>query len=185
MFAGQEIFYGDQQVGTQTSFFLAHGIEVASLQQSRKKTLREILRILRPASLPSDERVNGAPVRQAESFQRFVGSGRLALCRQDNAPVSSRKGDGPIVQGAELPQRSHLIASRHCYIEVKRLTKSSPVSDYVPSSIVQSNIEASDGTTASGTPLPSYSPCKALGPWATSAPTIIQSPSASLKARMA
>src|SRR6266481_5545551 len=76
---GQKILHGDEQIATQTSFFLPDGLEVSPFEQPRKKSLGEILRLFRLVALVPDEPVKRPPVSTAQFCERFLCCWRFPL----------------------------------------------------------------------------------------------------------
>src|SRR5215467_5287251 len=69
----EKILQRHEQIRTQTPFFLAHGVEVFSLEYQCKKTLSEVLRFLWTVAFPSHVPIERPPVRAAKFLERFLG----------------------------------------------------------------------------------------------------------------
>src|SRR5207237_8608298 len=80
VFVGQKVFQRGEQVRTQSSLLFAHSPQIPALQQKSKKTLRKILRFLRPSALSPHKAVNGSPINAAEFFKCLLCRWRFALC---------------------------------------------------------------------------------------------------------
>src|SRR6266480_2734426 len=80
VFVGQKVLQRGEQVRTQSSLLFAHSAQIPALQQKSKKTLREILRFLRPSWLSPHKAVNGPPINPAELFKCLLCRWRFALC---------------------------------------------------------------------------------------------------------
>ena len=70
-----EIFHRSQQKRPQPTLVLLRRKKIPALQKPRKEALRQILRILRPRSLPPDESIDRIPI---ESAQLLNGISRRA-----------------------------------------------------------------------------------------------------------
>src|SRR4029450_12480392 len=117
-----------EQIRTQPSLLFAHSPQISALQQKSKKTLRKILRFLRPSPLSPHKAVNGPPINPAEFFKCLVRRRRFALCLQYDAPMRGSKGRrGVISISANRAQRRHLVFSRdHAPIQLKTRGESNP-----------------------------------------------------------
>src|SRR5207248_10630656 len=96
VFVGQKVLQRGEQVRTQSPLLFAHSAQIPALQQESKKTLREILRFLRPSSLSPHKAVNGPPINSAQFFKCLLCRRRFALCLQHDAPVRSGKCDASV-----------------------------------------------------------------------------------------
>src|SRR5262249_46421923 len=92
-----------EQVRTQASLLLANGIKIPALQQERKKTLREIFRLLWLCAPSPHEGMNRSPIGVA----KFLKCRLCCWCRtlrfQDHAPVSCCERDRPVLRTRETP----------------------------------------------------------------------------------
>src|SRR5207253_10060108 len=104
-FVGHKIFQCPKQKRTKSSFFLADDTQPFALQQLRKKTLRNVLRLLWSKALSSDEAIHRSPISAAKVFQGLLCRGRFALRLQHHAPLSGGERDHP-----SLRSRSDLIS---------------------------------------------------------------------------
>src|SRR6266513_2048539 len=91
VFVGQKVLQRGEQVRTQSPLLFAHSAQISALQQKSKKTLRKILRFLRPGPLSPHKAVNGSPINPAEFFKCLLCRWRFALCLQHDAPARSSK----------------------------------------------------------------------------------------------
>src|SRR4029077_16744275 len=80
-----------KQKRTKASFFLPDRTQPFPLKQLREKTLRDILRLLSPKALSSDEAIDRSPINAAKPFERFMCGRRFTLRCQHHAPVGGRK----------------------------------------------------------------------------------------------
>src|SRR5207245_8538910 len=87
----QKVLQRREQIRTQSPLLCAHSALIPALQQKSKKTLRKILRFLRPGPLSPHIAVNGSPINPAEFFKCLLCRWRFALCLQHHAPVRSSK----------------------------------------------------------------------------------------------
>src|SRR5439155_24319181 len=85
------------QIRTQTPPFLPHSFEVPPFEQPRKKSLSEILRILRFTAFASNETVQWPPVGSAELFQCRLRCRCWTLRFQHHTPVRGGKCDGAVL----------------------------------------------------------------------------------------
>src|SRR5438093_4644586 len=90
-FVDQKVLQRREQIRTQSPLLFAHSAQIPPLQQKSKKTLRKILRFLRPGPLSPHKAVNGSPINPAEFFKCLLCRWRCALCLQYHAPVRSSK----------------------------------------------------------------------------------------------
>src|SRR5207247_40710 len=102
---GKKIFQCPKQKRTKTSFFLPDGTQPYALHQLRKKTLRNILRLLSSKAHSSDEAIDKSPISAAKVVQGLLCRGRFALRLQHLGPLSGGKRDHP-----SLRSRSDLIS---------------------------------------------------------------------------
>src|SRR4029077_10219681 len=79
VFVGQKVLQRREQIRTQSPLLFAHSPQVPALQQESKKTLREILRFLRPSTLSPHKAVNGSPINAAEFFKCLLCRWRFSL----------------------------------------------------------------------------------------------------------
>ena len=77
-------------------------VEIASLQQQREKTLREILRLFRTVAASSHESVKRPPIGAAQFLQRLIGGRRSTLRGQNHAPVRGGECDGVALRGHDV-----------------------------------------------------------------------------------
>src|SRR5213596_2096390 len=121
VFVGQKVLQRGEQVRTQSSLLFAHSAQIPALQQKSEKTLREILRFLRPSPLSPHKAVNGPPINPAEFSKCLMCRRRFTLCLQHHAPVRSDKRRRAVISiSANRTLRSHLTISRdHAPIQLK------------------------------------------------------------------
>ncbi len=62
VFAGEEMLQRGQKIRAQPPFIFANRIEIATLEEQRKKTLGKIFGLLRSCTLSPDEAINRSPV---------------------------------------------------------------------------------------------------------------------------
>src|SRR4029453_4033184 len=123
------MFERREQIRTQASLLLAHSIEIPALEQKRKKTLSEILCLLRFGALSPHEGINGPPVSAAKFFKCFVRLWRFALRGEDDAPMSGGKSYSTALSDlTNRPPRRPVINGRHATIQLKSRTQIKPPS---------------------------------------------------------
>src|SRR6266478_343768 len=120
------MFHRCKQIRTQTSLFLPDSFEVPPLQQPRKETLGEILRLLWSNTLSPYEAVNRSPISAAKLLQRFPCCWRFALRLKYHAPMRGGKSNGVSLSGPidRIP-RCPVINRWHAGIQVKSRAKAS------------------------------------------------------------
>src|SRR5207244_3181769 len=117
---GEKILDRRQQIRTQTSPFLPDGFEVPPLEQSRKKSLSEILRFLRLIAFASNEPIQWPPVGSAKLLQCFLGCCRFASRCQHHAPMRGGKCNGAVLSTlTNRTSRRSVINRRHATIQAK------------------------------------------------------------------
>src|SRR5207248_11184401 len=79
-FVDQKVLQRREQIRTQSPLLFAHSAQIPALQQESEKTLRKILRFLRPGPLSPHKAVDGSPINPAEFFKCLLCRWRFALC---------------------------------------------------------------------------------------------------------
>src|SRR5215467_12305833 len=103
-----------QEIRAQTAFFFADSIQVPALQQQSKKALSKIFCLFRPDALSPYETINWSPVSAAKFFERFLGRGRSASCREHNAPMSCcKRHRAALCSRRDLIPRGLTVLNRH------------------------------------------------------------------------
>src|SRR5262249_34850293 len=91
VFVGYKVLQRREQIRTQSPFLFAHSAQIPALQQKCKKSLRKILRFLRPRPLSAHKAIDRSPINAAKFFECFLCRWRFTLCLQHDAPVRGSK----------------------------------------------------------------------------------------------
>jgi hypothetical protein len=73
------MFERHKQIRTKSAFFSPHSAQIPAFEKQRKKTLREILRLLGPDILSPNEAINRSPISAAKLLKRFLSRWRFTL----------------------------------------------------------------------------------------------------------
>src|SRR5690349_4684152 len=86
---GEETFERHKQIRTQTSLFAPDCVQVSVFEQTRKKSLNQVLRLFSSKAVPPNESIKRSPISATKYFKCSLCSRRFALRFQDNAPMRS------------------------------------------------------------------------------------------------
>src|SRR4030095_5355349 len=119
------MFERREQIRTQALLLLANGIQIPSLKQERKKTLREIFCLLRFGALSSHEGINRSPVSATKFLQRSLCCWAWALRSQHHAPMGCIKCNRSFLSlFIYRSPRSPVVNCQHTAIQVKSRMRS-------------------------------------------------------------